>query len=189
MAKRLMTEKPEKVSTIPVDMPGGFEGQAPNLDDAVLQVIWDIKEAEGWSWPQTARAFGIGTQTLYDLLLLDEHGNPKPDGEASPRRRGMTMFTFSKIVGAMAHGNPILFFKKHPMFGKVLQPSKGDSADAHVQLCARLSRTQAERLVQIVDQMLRRDALDDFLSSTEVLVGVATTPKRRRPKTRSKKSR
>lgn len=189
MAKELMKTKPTKVSTIPVVMPTGIEGTALDLNDIVVQVIWDMKEAEGWSWRQTANELGIEVQTLYDMLLVDpENPDAGPSEGKKGRRKGITLFTLSKIVAAKAHGNPILFFRRHPLFGRTLRPVRRDAAgDVYGALCARLTKPQAERLTHIIDVLVGRQGLDDFLTSFGQVLG-AKIPRQRRSRSRTKKS-
>lgn len=187
----LMKTRPSRVRTIPIDLPGGRTGEATDLNDVVRQVIWDMKEQFDWNWSETARHLGIEIQTLNDFMEEqpegeDEAEEPAPTTKGKKRRRpkGISLYTLSKIVGARAHDNPILLFQRHQRYrGKsTLTQSRTEIADAaaYDALCTLLTRTQAEHLTEIVDVLLGKKGLEDFLRTMRTVTGAASKKRSRR---------
>ena len=182
-----LQNRPE-IRTFPVQL-GEDVIEAQDISDVVKQVLWDMREAHGWTWSELARQVGLKQQTLTEFMKPSEGasaGKPKTSGS-------MTLRTFTQVVAAASGNNPITFFARHPMFrasapAATTQPSPTPSSpkqDPFDRLRELLSPDQARSLCQLVEHLLSRGALEDVLSG---LSRAWALPKQRARRMKNKNS-
>lgn len=179
--------RPE-IRTFPVQL-GENVIEAQDISDVVKQVLWDMRDAHGWSWSELARQVGLKQQTLTEFMKSSD-----AESDGRPRKAGsMTLRTFTQVLAASSGNNPIAFFARHPLFRETapaatLQPAETPSAgkrDPFERLRELLSVEQARSLCQLVEHLLSRGALDEMLSG---LMRTAALPKQRARRMKNKNS-
>lgn len=174
-----ITSRPERVRQVRVSTPAGTR-EGSDLNDVLRQIIFDMKQANGWSTAQTAENLGMSQQTLYSFMEQDSVGAEDEKG------RGMSVRSLSKIIAARGT-NPVLFFVSHPLYRSRSPLSIPIDAYSYESLNALLSPQLAKDLAKIVEVFATRGTLEDFISTQKRNFGIADDKPRAR-RTSNKKS-
>ena len=167
----MMKQRPGPAGEVRVQVPGG-ERTGPDLNDVLREMLWDLKERRGWTWPETARRVGVPMSTLQGFFL--------EESKRDPRKRGMSLDSLSRVIAAYGHGNPVTFFAGHPLFRGRSPASASPELEADRRaldaLCATVTAAQAVKLTALVETLIDRQAFDSWLDLT--LKSLAVDPAR-----------
>lgn len=183
-----MLNRPE-IRKFPVQL-GDHVIEAQDVSDAVKQVLWDMREANGWSWSELARQVGLSQQALGEFM---QAGRDERGGKAA-KSGSMTLRTLSRVLATTAGNNPIAFFARHPQFrasapaalqspAEPRQSPKG--GDPFERLRELISTEQARELCSLVEHLLSRGVLDETVSA---LSRASAVPKQRARREKHKNS-
>jgi len=158
-----MKERPGPAAVVRVEVPNG-ERFGPDLNDVLREMIWDLKERRGWTWPETAKRIAVPLNTLQGFFRETD-----PDDDEA-RKPGMSVSSLSRVIAAYGHGNPVTFFASHPLFRGRSTASASPELEADRRaldaLCSTVTAAQAVKLTALIETLVDRQAFDSWLDLT-----------------------
>jgi len=168
----MMKQRPGPAGVVRVEVPNG-ERVGPDLNDVLREMIWDLKEQRGWTWPETARRIAVPLNTLQGFFRETD------EADDSSRRPGISVASLSRVIAAYGHGNPVTFLASHPAFRGRSPASASPELEADRRaldaLCATVTAAQAIKLTALIETLVDRHAFDSWLDLTLKSLGVEPT--------------